>query len=176
MISFARLKKKNPFGKQIFSPPSVGRGSLKFEPPNFSSFTQWKFLSRSHNASVEAAFHACGDSETSLLPACGFTIPQNLKFSLDVSVSSWQVGQGKECGRSSVGFLWARPNKAYITSTIFHWPEVTAKLNPRKAETRGLATCQRKGKLSQWKTHQCLPDVPNVSGVAFLREENTSAY
>lgn len=78
------------------------------------------------------------DSETSLLPAWGPTIPWNWSSLLN-PVSSWQVGGGRESGRIrwgvSVGQPW-KGNIWYITSAVFLWPEVTAKLNCKEGWDR----------------------------------------
>lgn len=172
MISLARLKKKKKvlFWKQIFSPSEIWIWGF-----NCSNLIQWKFLSHSHNASTEASFHV--------------VILRPVSFQLVVSPSlrTWSSllmlllpasrgEEGKSVAHPVGGFCGPDPKRHTSLPPFFHWPEVIAKVKSRKAEIRALATCQRKGKLSQWKTHQCLSDILNVSSVAFLTEENASVY
>lgn len=165
-----KKKKKSPFWKQIFSPSEIWIWGF-----NCSSLTQWKFLSHSHNASTEASFNV--------------VILRPVSFQLVVSPSlrTWSSllmlllpassgEEGKSVADPVGGFCGPDLKRHTSLPPFFHWPEVTAKLNSRKAKIRALATCQRKGKLSQWKTHQYLSDTPYVSSVAILTEENASVY
>lgn len=72
------------------------------------------------------------------------------------------------------GFYGPDPEGVWITSTMFHWPEVTAKPNLQEGWDIWSSCLSEERETESVKDSLISAESP-VSGVGFLRSENVSA-